>query len=150
MKGEITMYRSFRTPSLWRDMDRLQQDMNRLFNLYSPSSKRRAPTYPAINIWVNDDSQVVSAEMPGVRVEDIDISVDGDTLTISGELGSDEVPEGAYVHRKERGFGKFSRTIQLPYPVDTEKVEASLKHGILNITLPHVEAVKPKKIAIKN
>jgi HSP20 family protein len=142
------MYRSFRTPSLWRDMDRLQRDMNRLFNLYSPSITRRAPSYPAINIWVSDDSQFVNAEMPGARTEDIDINVDGDTLTISGELGSDEIPEGAHVHRKERGFGKFSRTIQLPYPVDAEKVEASFKNGVLAITLPHIEAVKPKKITI--
>ena len=142
------MYRSFRTPSLWRDMDRLQRDMNRLFSLYSPSTMRRAPRYPAINIWVCDDCQFVSAEMPGVHVEDIDINVDGDTLTISGELGADEVPEGTHVHRKERGAGKFSRTIQLPYPVDAEKVEASFKNGILSITLPHIEAEKPKKIAI--
>jgi len=142
------MYRSFRTPSLWRDMDRLQRDMNRLFNLYSPSSMRQAPTYPAINIWVSNDSQFVSAEMPGVHVEDIDINVDGDTLTISGELGSDEVPEGAHIHRKERGAGKFSRTIQLPYPVDADKVEARFNNGILSIALPHIEAVKPKKITI--
>jgi HSP20 family protein len=142
------MYRSFRTPSLWRDMDRLQQDMNRLFSLYSPSIVRRAPTYPAINIWVSDASQFVTAEMPGVHVEDIDINVDGDTLTISGELGVEEVPAGAHIHRKERSAGKFSRTIQLPYPVDADKVEASFKNGILSILLPHIEAVKPKKITI--
>jgi HSP20 family protein len=88
--------------------------------------------------------------MPGVRVEDIDISVDGDTLTISGNLGADDVPEDVHVHRKERGAGNFSRTIQLPYPVNAEKVEASFKNGILSISLPHIEAVKPKKITVKS
>jgi len=129
-------------------MDHLQRDMNRLFNQYYPTRLRTASNYPAINIWTNEDGLFVSAEMPGVRVEDIDISVDGDTLTISGERGSDEVPEGAHFHRKERGFGKFSRTIQLPFAVNAEKVEASFKDGVLNITLPKVEAEKPKQISI--
>jgi HSP20 family protein len=88
--------------------------------------------------------------MPGVHVDDIDISVNGDTLTISGERGSDDVPENAHFHRKERGFGKFSRTIQLPFVVDAEKVEASFKDGVLIITLPQIEAEKTKKISIKS
>ena len=144
------MYRTFRTPSLWREMDRLQRDMNRLFNQYYPTRLRTAPGYPAINIWVNEDGQFVSAEIPGVRVDDIEVNVEGDTLTITGERSSDEVPENAYYHRKERGFGKFSRTVQLPYAVDAGKVEASFKNGVLNIVLPRVEAEKPKKIAIKS
>ena len=143
------MYRTFRTPSLWREMDRLQRDMNSLFTQRSPSRLRTAPSYPAINIWANEDNQFVSAEMPGVRVEDIDISVNGDTLVISGERGSDDIPENAHFHRKERGFGQFSRTIQLPFVVNAEKVEASFKDGVLIVTLPQIEAEKPKKISIK-
>jgi HSP20 family protein len=144
------MYRTIRTPSILREMDRLQRDMNRLFNQYSPSRIRTAPSYPAINIWTNEDGQILSAEMPGVRVEDIDISVDGYTLTLAGERSSDEVPAGAVYLRKERGFGKFSRAIQLPFAVDAAKVEASFKDGVLNITLPKVEAEKPKQISIKS
>lgn len=143
------MYRTFRTPSIWREMDRLQRDMNRLFNRYSPSRARTASHYPAINIWVNEDGQYLSAEMPGIKADDINISVDGDTLTISGERSSDDIPEGAQFHRKERGFGKFSRTIQLPFAVDAENVEANFKDGVLNITLPKTEAEKPKQIPIK-
>jgi HSP20 family protein len=131
-------------------MDRLQRDMNRIFTQHSPSRLRTAPSYPAINIWANEDSQFVSAEMPGVHVEDIDISVNGDTLTISGERSSGDIPENAHFLRKERGFGEFSRTIQLPFVVDAEKVEASFKNGVLIITLPQIEAEKPKKISIKN
>ena len=144
------MYRTFRSPTIWREMDRLQRDMNRLFNNYSPNRLRTAPSYPAINIWASEDDQFMSAEMPGVRVEDIDISVEGNTLTISGERGSDDIPENALFHRRERGYGKFSRSIQLPYAVDAEKVEANLVNGVLNLTLPQVEAEKPKKISIKS
>ncbi|NQU29531.1 MAG: Hsp20/alpha crystallin family protein [Anaerolineae bacterium] len=142
------MYRTFRTPSIWREMDRLQRDMNRLFNQRSSSRLRVAPSYPAINTWANEDGLFVSAEMPGVNIEDIDISINGNALAISGERGSDEFPENARIHRKERSYGKFSRTIQLPFSVDAAMVEASFKDGILNIVLPQVEAEKPKKISI--
>ena len=144
------MYRTFRTPSIWREMDRLQSDMNRLFNQYDPARLRTAPSYPAVNIWSNENGLFVSAEMPGVSVKDLDISVNGDTLTISGERGVDEIPEGTHFHRQERKFGEFSRTIQLPFAVDADKVEASFKEGVLSITLPKVEAEKPKQISIKS
>jgi HSP20 family protein len=144
------MYRSFRTPSIFREMERFQRDMNRLFNQYTPSRHRSAPSYPALNIWTNEDGQLVSAEMPGVRVEDIDINVDGYTLTIAGERSSDEVPENAVYLRRERGFGKFSRAIQLPFAVDASKVEATFKDGVLKISLPKVEAEKPRQISIKS
>jgi HSP20 family protein len=146
----MMMYRTFRTPSIWREMDRLQSDMNRLFNQYYPARLRTAPSYPAVNIWSNDDGLFVSAEMPGVGVKDLDISVNGDTLTISGERAVDEIPEGTHFHRQERKFGEFSRTIQLPFAVDADKVEASFKDGVLSITLPKVEAEKPKQISIKS
>jgi HSP20 family protein len=143
------MYRTFRTPSIWREMDRLQRDMNRLFKQYDPAQLRTAPSYPAVNIWANDDGLFVSAEMPGVRVEDLDINVNNDMLTISGQRSADEIPEGTRFHRNERRYGEFSRTIQLPFAVDADKVEASFKDGVLSITLPKVEAEKPKQISIK-
>jgi HSP20 family protein len=130
-------------------MDRLQRDMNRLFSQYSSAQLRTAPDYPAINIWTNEEGLFVSAEMPGVRVEDIDINVNNNILTINGRRSPDEAPENAHFHRRERSSGEFSRTIELPYAVDAGKVEATFKDGILNITLPKTEAEKPKKIAIK-
>jgi HSP20 family protein len=136
------MYRTFRVPTVWRDM-------NRLFNQYPRSRVRNAPRFPAINMWVNDDGQIVNAEMPGIRAEDVDVSVDGDILTISGVRGSDELPEGAQYLRRERSSGNFSRSIQLPYKVASDRVDASFKNGILTITLPRAEADKPKKITIK-
>lgn len=144
------MYRTIRTPSVWREMDRMQREMNRLFNSYSPYRLHSAPSYPAINIWASDENLLVSAEMPGVQVEDIDVSVDGKTLTISGERKADDLPEGARYHRKERRFGDFSRTIQLPIAVNSEQVKASFTDGVLSITLPGAESEKPKKIAIQS
>lgn len=144
------MYRTFRTPPIWREMDRLQRDMNRLFNQYTSPRRRITPSYPAVNVWFNDESLVVSAEMPGVIAENLDINVQRDNLTISGTLGAEELPEGARYHRKERSSGQFSRTIQMPFAVDPDAVDASFKDGVLNITLPRAEADKPKKITIKS
>ena len=144
------MYRRFRNPSMWQEMDQLQREMNRLFDVTSKGRVFNSPTYPAINIWTNEDGQVISAEMPGVHPDDIDIDVTGDALSISGERKSDEVAKEAHYHRRERSCGSFSRTVQLPFMVDTNKVEASIKNGVLLINLPRAEADKPKKIAIKS
>jgi len=144
------MYRRFRRPSIWQEMDQLQREMNRLFDATSSGRVFSAPSYPAINIWTNEDGQIISAEMPGVHPDDIDIDVTGDALSISGERKPDEVTRDAHYHRRERSYGSFSRTIQLPFMVDTKKVEANFKNGILMISLPRAEADKPKKITIKS
>ena len=144
------MYRRIRRPSIWQEMDQLQREMNRLFDTSSKGRVVNSPTYPAINIWTNEDGQLISAEMPGVHPDDIDIDVTGDALSISGERKPDEVAEDARYHRRERTYGSFSRTIQLPFMVDTNKVEASFKNGVLMVSLPRAEADKPKKITIKS
>ena len=144
------MYRTFGPTNIWRELDRMQRDMNSLFNEYAPARLRTAPGYPAINIWSNEDGLFLHAEMPGVRVEDIEININANELSISGQRSMDEIPEGAVYLRRERNFGKFSRTIQLPYAVDTDNVEADFKYGVLSVTLPKAEAEKPKKISIKS
>jgi len=131
-------------------MDQLQREMNRLFDTTNKGRVFTPPSYPAINIWTNEDGQLISAEMPGVSPDNIDIDVTGDALSISGERKPDEVAKEARYHRRERSYGSFSRTIQLPFMVDTNKVEANFKNGILLINLPRAEADKPKKITIKS
>lgn len=143
------IYRRFRTPSVWREMDRLQREMNRVFDDYHPRRFRRAPTFPAMNIWNSDAGLVVTAEVPGVDSKDIDVNVVNDTLTLSGERKPDQLEEGSCCHRQERGFGKFSRSIQLPYAVEANKVEATFKNGVLQISLPRRAEDQPKKIKIK-
>lgn len=93
---------------------------------------------------------LLSAEMPAVHPDDINIDVNADALSISGDRKPDEVAKEATFHRRERGYGSFSRTIQLPFMVDTNKVEANFRNGILMISLPRAEADKPKKITIKS
>jgi len=144
------MYRRYRIPSVLREMERLQREMNRVYDSFYPSQLRPAPGYPALNIWTNENGLSITAEVPGIKPEDIDISVVGETLTLSGERYPDGLPEDAQYHRQERGYGKFSRTIQLPFPVDVNKVEATFKNGVLQVSLPRAEADKPKKIVVKS
>ena len=138
---------SFTNP--FREMERLQRDMNRLFDDFSRSGGRTAPSYPAINVWTNEEGAVVTAELPGLSPDDLDIAVVGDILTLTGERKAAELPEEAKYHRRERSFGKFSRSFQLPFNVEVDKVEAVFKNGILHLSLPRAEVEKPKKITVK-
>lgn len=144
------MYRRFQRPSPWREMDELQREMNRLFGLSQEGRVLNSPSYPAVNIWTNDESMLVSTELPGVNLKDIDINVTADGLSLSGVRNPDLPTEDeARYHRQERSYGTFSRTIQLPFVVDTEKAEARFKDGVLQIALPRAEADKPKTISIR-
>ncbi len=128
------------------EIQRLQQEMNRLFSGFGPAVVYE---FPPINAWVSEDDAVLTAELPGIDPEKLDISVVGDTLTLSGERAPASLGEGETYHRQERNFGKFARTLRLPFQVDPTKVEAKYEKGILRITLPRSEQDKPKKIAIK-
>jgi len=141
------MYARFPLSSNWDEMDRLQREMNRLFDEFYPS-RRPVGGYPAVNLWVGENEQVVTAELPGINLNDLEINVLGTSLTITGERSTDDLPEDAELHRRERLFGKFSRTIELPYPVEAGKVEANIKDGVLTLRIPKAEAHRPKTIKI--
>jgi HSP20 family protein len=141
-------YRSFRSP--WREMERLRRDMNRLFAQMPTSFVGDvAPTYPAINVWTDENGAIVTAELPGVAPDDIDVSVVGDTLTLKGSRQPDELEEGGSYHRRERRYGTFTRAFQLPFQVEPDQVEATFGNGVLQISLPRAEEDEPKKIAVK-
>jgi len=101
------------------------------------------------NITENKDSYYVRAELPGLNTGDLDISVTGNNLAISGERKITEESKDAKYHRREREAGKFSRIIRLPGLVDSEKIEASLVNGVLTIVLPKSEQAKPKQITVR-
>jgi len=105
--------------------------------------------FPAINLWVTPDKSVVTAEIPGVNPDEVEISIVGKSLTLRGSRKTDELEKDNSYHRRERWHGKFSRTIELPFNVELDKVEARFSKGLLSITLPRVEAERPKKIEIK-
>lgn len=143
------MYRTIYTPSVLSEMERLQREMNRLFEGVVPRRLRSAPSYPAMNVWSNQEGALITAEVPGVQPEHIDISVVGETLTLTGERLAPEVGEDARYHRQERGYGKFSRSIELPFRVDADQVQATFNQGVLQIRLPRAEEDKPRKISVQ-
>jgi HSP20 family protein len=102
-----------------------------------------------IDIYQQDGSIVVKAPLPGVKPEDIDVSVVGDTLTIKGEMKQEEQVKSENVIRQERRYGAFSRTVTLPTPVDTSKANATYENGVLTLSLPVAEEAKPKEIKIQ-
>ena len=105
--------------------------------------------FPAVNVWQGPEAVAIAAELPGIEPGDIEISVKDNVLTLSGERKLPEVPEGARWHRNERSFGRFSRTIRLPFAASDDKVEARMTNGVLRIVISRPEAEKPKKIEIK-
>lgn len=135
--------------SPWREMERLRREMNRLFSDW-PTQARwgAAPSFPAVNVWTDENSAVVTAELPGIILDNIDIMVEDDMLTLRGHRQPDEL-EGATYHRQERRYGSFLRTFRLPFRVDAGKVEATFAKGVLNLVLPRAEEDKPQKIAIR-
>ena len=142
-------YRSFFNPwdesSLWR-----REFMNRLLSDWlGVMEDRPAPTYPAMNVWANEEGLVVTAELPGIDPETLDISVVDNTLTLKGNRAPDKLEEGDVYHRREREYGQFTRAIQLPFAIEADAVEAVYEKGVLQITLPRAEADKPKKIEVK-
>jgi HSP20 family protein len=102
----------------------------------------------ALDVYEKDDAVVVKGALPGVRPEEVDISVTGDILTIKGETKSEEETKDGSYHRRELRYGAFARSIALPTRVDHDKAEATFENGILTISLPKAEEVKPKSIKI--
>lgn len=94
-----------------------------------------SPAYPPVNVWQGTDSAAVTAELPGVAPEGLDISVKNNVLTIAGERKAPEVGEDAARLRRERAYGRFSRIVQLPFRVDRDRVEARFENGVLQIEL---------------
>jgi HSP20 family protein len=138
----------------FRELVSLREAMDRLFeeSFVRPGGGRLAPAgmeLPAVDMYQTDDAVVVKSAIPGIKPEDIDISITGDTLTIKGETRvEEEVNEENYI-RRERRYGSFCRSLALPLPVVTDKAEAEFENGVLTLTLPKAEEVKPKAIKIK-
>ncbi len=131
-------------------MRRLQQDLDRSWQTAQPMTTQpmTARGFPAVNVWQGTDSTAVTAELPGIEPADIDIQVKEDLLTIAGERKAPQEDEQTW-HRRERGYGRFSRVVRLPYRVDPDKVEARFDNGVLQIELHRPEEDKPRRIDIK-
>jgi len=141
--------REWRSP--FEELERMRRQVDRLAEGLSGTLVREpaAGVFPSINLTEDTDKFYVRAELPGVKADDLDISVTGNSLSIEGERKIDPAEESAKYHRREREAGKFSRVFSLPTQVDTTKVEARSTDGILTITLPKSESAKPKQITVK-
>jgi HSP20 family protein len=131
----------------FEEMRRLQDEVNRVFSSSAAGARALGPAeFPAINAFANEDGIAITAELPGVKADDLDISVVQGGLTLRGRR---EVPEEAKAyHRRERQQGEFVRTINLPFAVDPNRVEASLENGVLRLSLHRPEEEKPRRIKI--
>jgi HSP20 family protein len=154
---EMERWRPGRGVIPWRPFRDLEEMERRFDDMLSwpllPAVWRRIPTMemgwaPAIDVFEKEDKFVVKAELPGMKEEDIAISVVGDTLTIKGERKAEsEVEEDDYYYC-ERSYGSFSRSIAIPSNVDAQKIEANYEDGVLEVSLPKTSKVKPKKISV--
>ena len=134
-----------------RNMMSLREAMDQLFNdaFTHPVSMSGGSVIPAIDLYQNNDEVVVKAALPGLKADDVQISVTADVLTLRGEFKQENEQKDTTYHIREQRYGSFERSIMLPSDVQTDKSKADFENGILTITLPKAESVKPKSITIK-
>jgi HSP20 family protein len=136
----------------FQHLSTLQDEINRLFEAplagLARGSQFLTGWVPVLDVFEDKDSVVVKVELPGLKKEEIDISLHDGALSISGERKLEEKQEDAETYRSERFYGRFHRSVTLPTPVNTEKVKAAYKDGILTVTLPKTEEAKPKQIEV--
>ena len=139
----------------FREMVSLREAMDSLFEnaMITPLTGGQQQQFAGgnlpLDVTENEDNFVIKASVPGIDPNDLDITVNGDVLTIKGEMKAEEEKQGERYHLRERRWGSFSRSISLPAPVKTDAVEADYHNGVITLTLPKTEEVKPKRITIK-
>ena len=140
---------SFR--SSFEDLERMRREMDRLFDRFAGRTSRLmgAGVFPLVNLTEDKDNYYVRAELPGMSADELNISITGNGLTISGERKIAAEGDTVRYHRKEREAGTFNRIIGLPGEVDPNRIEANLKDGILKVVVPKAEKAKPKQVMIR-
>jgi len=138
----------------FRQLSMLREEIDRLFEspfdaLSDSGQPFMGGWWPAVDVLQDKDNVMVRVEVPGMKKQDIDISLQEGVLTISGERKAEDKYQGAEVHRSERFVGRFSRSVTLPLAINADKCNATYQEGILTVTLPKVEEAKPKQIEVK-
>jgi HSP20 family protein len=144
----------------FRELDRLQSEMNRLFEGYAGSPERAGSAgsltqggrlwSPAVDVAENQNEIVLRAEIPGMKQDEIDIELTGDTLTLRGERKFENEERKENFVRVERSYGRFQRSFTLGVPIQNDKVTATYRDGILEIHLPKSEETRPRKVTVSN
>ena len=134
------------------ELERMRRELDKLSGDFTGSVFRlpSAGVFPLVNVTEDPDNYYVRAELPGVKTDELDISVTGETLTLSGERKLPEESEKASYHRREREAGSFSRVVSLPARLDVDKVKALAEDGVLTVVLPKAESAKPRQITVKS
>jgi HSP20 family protein len=130
-----------------RELGQLQQEMDRLFksrNVWSPA----VVDAPLVNLWRGAEGALLTTEIPGVDPNELEVTVEGDTVSISGNRPPEQLGENSRYHRQERPTGRFSRSVEIPFRADPQKTEARYERGVLTIKLTQIEEEKPKKISV--
>lgn len=131
-------------------LTQLQREMNRLMEDFfqdMPTARPYGASYPAMNAWEDGNSAWIECELPGLTLDDIEVLVSGNDVTVKGNRKIAEA-EGAAWHRRERSQGEFVRSITLPWDLDADKVSATFRDGVLTIELPKAESARPKKVKV--
>ncbi|MEZ4727199.1 MAG: Hsp20/alpha crystallin family protein [Caldilineaceae bacterium] len=132
---------------LRRQMDRVFDERFRSMSPWEEDGGSQATL--ALDVSEQEDSYTIKASIPGVNPDDIDITMNNDILTISGESKSEEESEQGQWHLRERRFGRFSRSIRLPTIINSDKIEATCDNGVLTLQLPKAEETKPRRISVQ-
>jgi HSP20 family protein len=153
----IERWRPFVSVERWdpfRNMSDMQGEVNRLFDSFlgrpadRPAASVPRTWAPVLDVHETKDELVLNFELPGVTDKDVSLSITGDLLTLKGERAANRDLKDESVYHVERVYGKFERSVQLPMPVQADKVKATYRDGVLEVKLPKVEEVKPKAIKI--
>jgi HSP20 family protein len=143
MRGSFPQFRDLRD-----EMDRMFSNLAAHPTVAGATRFVTGRAFPPVNVWEDNDNVYAESELPGVRSEDLDISVVGNELTIKGRRAEPSEPQATY-HRRERGAGAFARTLPVPGEINADSVQASLRDGVLLVTMPKAESAKPRKVQVK-
>lgn len=146
-------FRELRRWDPFREMERLTERMERLFEEFFPTVRREEEREylwaPAVDVYENDKAYIVEVDLPGLKKEDVKVTLQNNVLTIQGERRLTREGKGVDYHRQERFYGKFLRSFTLPETVDADKVSAEFKDGVLRLTLPKREPSAGRVIEVK-
>ena len=143
MRGSFPQFRDLRD-----EVDRLFSNLVAHPTVAGATRLVTGREFPSVNLWEDNDNVYAECELPGVRSEDLDISVVGNELTIKGRRADTTEPQATY-HRRERGVGLFSRTLTLPTEIAVDQVQAGMREGVLLVTMPKAESAKPRKVQVR-
>jgi len=141
---------------LWSELERFGKlndpwkEFERMRHALARASTASTADFPLVNVWASADMATITSEIPGIDPGTIDVSIIENLVTMRGSRGPEELGKNDQYHRKERWYGQFSKTIELPFAVESNKAVATFAKGVLTITLPRAEADKPRKITIRS